>query len=519
MSSVDPSRAAEFRSAGIKVGAALVVFAALFALYSYEVKVEGQVQELLLGPHIAGGQRAGGAKADLNKDTPLALLSAEASLQKALDLQQSNPYAVASYADAEAMLVEMGYPDRAKNADEWVARADAKNITLPERYEASALRLIQQARAAEAETMLMAVIAKYGTVPRALDALGAAQRAQGKLVESRGSFKRAQDADWRSPRKVSDYATALLEDGNAGEALNGFDRALQANADHLRSMIGKARAFAALARDQKNSDLKAALSLCDGILARKADEIPPLMRAQALAARAEVKLASGDAAGAAKDAADAKVQAPDAVETLRAIAITTKSNAYPLWQAALAKDKYDASLYFDGAQQLAVSGDSASAEKLLAQYAATFATGAKGARYNLIIAKLELDRGDTKDADAALGVAQAAEPANAEIALQQGRSAILRKDNKGAVSAYERAAQLRDELPEPYRQMGKLYFESKQKKEGMSAYADAILRYKAARTPDATMEQVYAELTAGAKKAGVPPKTTAQMIKEARQAK
>src|SRR5207302_10244147 len=131
---LEPARTAELRAAGLKIGAAALVAAGLFALYAREVRIEAQVQDLLAGQKIAGG-RAGGARADLNKDTPRGWLAAEEALQKALDLQPSNPYAVAAFAEVEVLL------DRAQ-AEAAVARAEAKDILLPERYEARALHLI-----------------------------------------------------------------------------------------------------------------------------------------------------------------------------------------------------------------------------------------------------------------------------------------------------------------------------------------------------------------------------------------
>src|SRR2546430_4079102 len=94
---LEPSRRAELRAAGLKVGAAAVVAAGLFALYAHEVKVEQQVTDLLAGSKIAGG-RAGGARAELNKDTPRGWLAAGDSLKKALDLQPADPYAGAALA-------------------------------------------------------------------------------------------------------------------------------------------------------------------------------------------------------------------------------------------------------------------------------------------------------------------------------------------------------------------------------------------------------------------------------------
>src|SRR5207253_5802739 len=119
------------------------------------------------------------------------------------------------------------------------------------------------------ETDLVALLGRFGSIPRLVDALGRAQRASGKLADARSSFKKAQDADWRSPRFVTDYAEALLEDGNALEAAQAFDRALQANSDHSRSQIGKARALIALTvLGRGGGDLKAARALCDAVLAK-----------------------------------------------------------------------------------------------------------------------------------------------------------------------------------------------------------------------------------------------------------
>src|SRR5438270_9083081 len=148
-----PERKAEVRSAGTKIGAAALVAAGLFALYAREVRIEALVQDLLAGQKIAGG-RSGGARAELSKDTPRGWLSAEEALKNAVDLQPSNPYAVAAFAEVEVQL------DRA-NADEAVARAEAKDILLPERYEARGLQLIAQGKAAEAETYLLALLQKF----------------------------------------------------------------------------------------------------------------------------------------------------------------------------------------------------------------------------------------------------------------------------------------------------------------------------------------------------------------------
>ena len=511
-----PSRKAELRAAGLKVGAAAVIAAGLFGLYSHEVKVEQEVSDLLAGAKVAGG-RAGGARAELNKDTPRGWLSAEGLLKQALDLQPSNPYAVAAWADVQVMLSGAGFADRAQPAEEAVARADGKDVNLPERYEARALLMISSGKAGEAEAYLTALISRYGAVPRLIDVLGRAQRASGKLAEARASFKKAQDADWRSPRFVADYGQLLLEEGNALEASQAFDRALQANSDHVRAQIGKARALIALTLlGRGGGDLKAARALCDAVLAKPAEEVPATLKSRALGTRAEARLALGDAGGAAQDAeaavrADAKSAAGLRARAL-VLAAARNPEAAAAFQAAVAADRYDASTYFDGATALAAAGDSAGSEKLLGASATALP---KSARYHLALAQVLSRRGAWKDAQGELLKAQQLEPTNALVYFEEGKVAQALHDGKAATAAYERAAQLRDDFPEVYRQMGSLYLESRNVEAALKTFNEALARYRAARTPPPAMEAFYADVVAQVSRAG-KKKLAEAWVKQAR---
>ena len=511
-----PSRKAELRAAGLKVGAAAVIAAGLFGLYAHEVKVEQEVSDLLAGARVAGG-RAGGARAELNKDTPRGWLSAEDQLKKALELQPSNPYAVAAWADVQVMLSGAGFAGHAQPADEAVTRADGKDVLLPERFEARALLLIASGKSGEAESYLAALLAKYGAVPRLIDVLGRAQRASGKLAEARQSFKKAQDADWRSPRYVADYAQALLEDDNALEALQAFDRALQANSDHTRAQIGKARALVALTQlGRGGGDLKAARAICDAVLAKPAEELPASLKARALAARAEARLAIGDAAGAGQDAEAAVQVDGKSAAGLRARALVLAAAKAPdaaaAFNAAVAADPYDAATYFDGAGALAAAGDGAAAEKLLGASAAALPGSA---RYHLALAQVLARRGAWKDAQAELLKARQLEPTNALVYFEEGKVAQAQRDGKAATAAYERAAQLRDDFPEVYRQMGSLYLESRNVDAALKTFNEALARYKAARTPPLAMEAFYADVLAQVSHAG-KKKLAEEWVKEAR---
>ena len=248
------------RRAWVRAGVKIVVTAALaggvYLGYRHYVQIRHDVAVLIDGP----GGKGGGIRSEMAKDTPAGLLRAEKLLEEVLRIHSRNAFGIVALADVETQLVGLGYTDRAQRAEETRRKADEKRVSFAELFDAHALALLQAGKAAEAEAYARSLLQKYPAlpaVPRFHDLLGRAERALGKLAEARASFRRAQEADWRQPRFIADYAEALLEDGDAGAAFTAFDRALRANPDHLRSLIGKARAQIALTRDGRG-DAKAA---------------------------------------------------------------------------------------------------------------------------------------------------------------------------------------------------------------------------------------------------------------------
>ncbi len=517
------SRSAELRSAGLKVGAAIVVGAGLLALYAHEVRVESRVKEILAGPAGAQGQRLGGAQAQLAKDTPAGWSAAEAGLEQALELQPSNPYALAALAAVEQRLLSDGVGDRASKAEQALARVEAKEVARPERYEARALALIRAGRAVDAENYLRPLVEKFGGYWELWDALGRAQRAGGKLQDAKASLRKAMESGWRSPRAVADYAELVLQEGGAGEASAVFDRALQAGGDHLRSFVGKSRALLALSAAGRGADPKAAKKWADDVLERPAAEVSPALKSGALAARSEAQLQLGDkrAALADADASLAALSANAAGLRARALALTAddgqRANAYPAFKEAVAKDPYDPSLYFDGAAALAAHGQPELGEKLLGAYAALLP---KTARYSLALARLASQKGDLAAAAAALAAAEGQvevteSATRANIAFEQGRLAQKKGDHKAAKAAYERALSLRDDQPEVYRQVASLFLAEGDADGALNAYTEALRRYRAARTPDWQLEAFYAEVESQLGKARQQKRASA-WLKDAR---
>jgi tetratricopeptide (TPR) repeat protein len=511
-------RAAQWRAAALKCATAVVLAASAYIAYSHRVTMGDRVEDIVSGARGPDGVRSGGARAEMAKDTPPALFAAEKLFDSALEVHARNAYALAALADVETQLVDMGVADRAARAAELRARAETRDIALPERFEAHALALLQEGKAAECETYLRGILARYphsSGAPRLNDALGHALRAQGKVREGREAFRKASAAA-REPRFAADLGEALLEDGNEVEALAAFDRALQQNPSHPRARIGKARALVALAAEGRG-DLATARALLDGLAAAPDPETTPLLRARALAVRAGARLAGGDAAGAAVDAQAALALAPHLSSALKARALAAlsgsdHSGAEADLRAAIAADPYDSSNYVEGADGLIAAGDTAAAARILDAAATTLP---RSGRLYLARARIDEKKGDVVAAQALLDQALRLDPSSAASYLLEGRIAEARRDFKGAAQAYARAAQLRDDLPEPYRRMGSLYLATKQVTEAVRVFNEALARYRATHAPQGVLEAFYQDVHASLGKAG-ERKLAAEWLKSAR---
>ena len=417
---MDPHPAPKWRSAGLKIGVAALLASGIYAGYRHYVQIRRDVAVLIDGP----GGRGGGARSEMAKDTPAGWLRAEKLLEEVLRIHSRNAFGIVALADVETQLVDAGYADRAPRAAEALRKADAKGLPFAELFDAHALSMLQAGKAAEAEAYAREQLDKYPAlpaVPRFHNLLGRAQRAQGKLAEARASFKRAQDADWRQPRFLADYAEVLLDEGDAAAATAAFDRALQAHSGHIRSQIGKARAQVALSR-QGRGDAKGARALLDSVLRSPEQDLTPELRARALAARAEASLAGQDAVGAVEDSAAALALSPRHPAALRARAMVDaaarRAVAAQEFAAAIAADPADASTYLEGAAALEAAGDLAGAARLLTAHAGALQPTA---RYHLARARLLARQGDAARAREETAKAAALDPANALALQEQGR--------------------------------------------------------------------------------------------------
>ncbi|MFL5413257.1 MAG: tetratricopeptide repeat protein, partial [Myxococcales bacterium] len=181
-------------------------------------------------------------------------------------------------------------------------------------------------------------------------------------------------------------------------------------------------------------------------------------------------------------------------------------------RAALAADRFDISIYSEGADALISAGETDAAVRLL-DAAATAVP--RTARLAVARARVEERKGDLAAAQAAVDQALKLDPQNATAYLVAGRIAEARRDPKAAAQAYARAAQLRDDLAEPYLRMGSLYLASKQVTEAIRVFNEALVRYRATRAPPGVMEAFYADVQSSLGRAG-ERKLAAEWLKSAR---
>jgi len=511
-------RAARWRAAVLKCLTAVALATGAYVAYAHRVTIHDRVEDIVAGERAPDGTRSGGARDEMAKDTPKGLFTAEKLFERVLTVHARNALrsrGAGGHRDAACRGGSRG-PRLSRRRPR--ARAEARDIALPERFEAHALALLQEGNGAEAESYVRALLARYPHstgAPRLNDVLGHALRAQGRVREAREAFRKASGGA-REARFTVDLAEALIDEGSFTEAIAAFDRALQVSPSHPRAQIGKARALVALAREGRG-DPSAARALLEPVVQAPDAEMTPWLRARALAVRADARLVQGDATGASQDAQAALAINPKLSLALkvRALAVLARPDhpaAEEDLRAAIAADRFDASTYVDGSDALVAAGDLAAAARILDAAAVAVP---KSGRLSLASARVEERKGDLAAAQAALDQALKLDPSNAAAYLLQGRIAEKKRDFKAAAQSYARASQLRDDLPEPYARMGSLYLATRQVTEAIRVFNEALARYRATHAPRGVMEAFYQDVHSSLGKAG-ERKLAAEWLKSAR---
>jgi tetratricopeptide (TPR) repeat protein len=474
----------------ILIAAVLLVLA--LGIYYRHVQIEKQVN------HI-GKQ----AKDLSEKDTPQALMDAAKALDKVLDLQSTNPYGLSAHAEIDALLWgQYGLADRRGPAEEFVRKADAVDAKMDERFAAHAYALLYAGAPDKAEDYLMELLKKGARGgAHLLDALGRADRKQGKMDLALKFFNEATKSGWRIPRFSADLGQLYFDEGDLLNADNYFQKALELNADHPVGQIGRARTNIA-----RGTKIKLATDDLASLLGPRKAELTPALLAQAYTARAELKLFGKQYPEAAKDAqvaidADGSY-APAQWALGLALAHVDPKRAQTAFDKALSLDPYIASAYLTAARELVDVGQTDQAVALLKRFDKALT---KDDHYFLIFGDLLERKGDQQGAMEQYELAlKATNNFSAPAWFAKGRLLQAQKEYPEAEKAYNAALAIQENYPEAHVQMGLMLLEAKKPEDAAAEFEQALEGLKLAGAPREKLTAMHTDLTGKLKKAPKP---------------
>lgn len=342
----------------------IIVVAALLAGVVYFVYQKGtvrtQVEEKLKALHAAEAR-------DTVADLKQALKTADEIL--ALDSNNAKALGVAAGINTELWL-DYKEPKAEADAKAMLSRAEAANSLTEGRYASRALILLHEGKAKEAEDFIEEQRKKGASSPRLFYAQAEAIRAQGNLKLAKTSYVSAMDKAWKNPFFACGYGDASLAEGLFGQATDAFNKAVAANPDHQRALIGLA--FTRALRKDKLKDA------ADGLLAveQKGGELSPGLKARLLIAKAElanIEARYDDAVKLCDEAIAADAENPWSYYVkARALGLKKDPAAVDAFNLAVSKDKNAPLFYLDGAGLLEQMNKLDEGLALLSKYEANF---------------------------------------------------------------------------------------------------------------------------------------------------
>lgn len=506
-----PSNGMKNLKALLRVVVAAAILGGIYFSYAGHMKTTREVKDLSKKAHDL-----------LQLDTPRDYKDAADLLGQALALKGTDPYALAAKAEVEALLwAEHGYADREQAARAAVAAADARDVNLAERFSGSALVKLASGNLDDAERDLLDVMEKGTSPARIVAAVGIVHARQGKGDVARNDFKQAADRDWRNPRFTVLQGEAFFEHGDFIQAQGAFEKAITMNRDHLRAIIGKARAD--VGRNERTID---ALRTIEDVLGRP-DEFSPVVRGRALTAKAEALLAQKkyeEAEAAAREALEqgSKLDPHYAFAhyTLgSSLAAQKKDGAAEAFDSAITHYPVVARFYFDGAVALAGAGQADAGAKLFDRYVESLKGGKVTDAYHLARSEFFRTTGDLTAAHAELDEALKLNDVNAETYYRKGflfqaQAAQSRTERAKlfdeARQQYEKAVRVRERYPEVYRQMGLIYLDvNPRSAQALQNFAQALNYYKDQKAAKQTIDEFIDEVEQRYIQAGLRANATA----------
>lgn len=440
------------------------------------------------------------AKNAILRDNPENYAEAEAKLKEVLEnYAPSHGYSLSALAELNVILWgEQHVASRKDAAVEYTAAAMKADPGIAEQYSAQALLWTFEGKAEEAERFLVTnVLEKGGGGARIFAALGQAQRAQGKLDEARRAYKAAYDADWRNARFAQLIGESYLEQGDAANALNYFQRGLAANSDHYASQLGAARAR--IQRGEQIDEAKESIKRAFEDM----EKLPPSLKAEAHIAQAELHLAeqkldeaiASAVAAAEADPADAWAYAVMA----RAKARKGDKSAVEDFDKAIEADPFVAAFHMEAAVTIAGIGDAEKAISYLEKYPLK-----KDDRYYLNFGHVLRGLGRLDEALARYEEAREKNETNAEVYLSKGIVLIAQAEAASGAEKTKKFEEASEQLdiavkaqqfnPPVYVQKAQIHFAKKEWEQGLQQYATALDQWRRQRVPRERLVQTIEEV-------------------------
>ncbi len=458
------------------VAIAAVLLGVFLFFYSRAVETDKQVRNL-------GKQ----AKELMLKDTPASYAKAEKNLLDMVALKPSFAFAVASLGELyNVRWQDMGIEADASKAKEWAQRSGKLDARINEKFGAVILGMLGEKKYPEAEKYALD-ITKVAASSHVVNGLGRALRGQGKLDEARIALKKSADTEWRNPRFACDFADLFFEDGDYANALSFYNKAVEANTDHARALIGRSRAQ--IARGQR---IKDATDTLTEVMARPADQLSPRLTAMANVAMAELRLFEQKPDEALKFA-DAAVAASQSYPWShfakgRAMAASKDLASAQSFDKAIELDRFIPVFYYDAATAMHEAGDSAKATALLDAYLKSLK---EDDRLHLAYGTLLMKMAKPDDALTHFEKAISLNSFNATAHFAKGSALFeAKKDMDGARKELDLALQVQDFFPDAHIKIGEILFAKKEWADACQSFAQAIIQMKQMQAPREKMAKL-----------------------------
>ncbi len=441
------------------------------------------------------------AKQYMIKDSPKAYGEAEKRLLAMVALDKNFPFALASLGELyAARWTELGLDSEATNAREWTKKADQTDAKINERFGAVIQVMLADKKYEEAHKYA-SEITKKAASSHVVNGLGKALRALGRLDEAKIALKKSADTEWRNPRFACDFGDLFFEDGDYVNAQAFYAKGIEANSDHVRSLVGRARSQ--IARGQK---VKEAADTLDELMKRPAEEMSPRLKAMLLTAMSDLR-------GFEQKFEDAVKLADEAIAAYpaypwahfakgKALAMQKNVTAAASFDKALELDRYVPEFYYTGSNAMLEAGDAAKAQALLDGYTKSLK---EDDRYHLAYGNLLMKVG--KPAEALVRFDKAIDANNFNALAHYAKGAALfdarqsfmpdPKDTKketelmdSSKKELELALEVQEYFPAAYSKLGDILFEKKEWAEGCQQYAQALIQMKQLQAPRERMTEL-----------------------------